>query len=487
MGTKNWDYLFPLDNMWMGKIYEIRDLNANSLEKGVKFERKEEGSSRFIIKLSYLQKDNLLDQSILAKLYWVFNRSLRGTNLESRYAIGYLRFPSMYSDWTDFKASAVDTPSVYTSQIFSNHFGNIDWYAGMRLNLSTDALYNPNASYDMFSLSHLDGVWGAFVKRPLIFGQTGIISYAGIIRTSSWFPEDYFQNQEIGTGIESQNLSVKYYYPLKFEFRRQDYPFQDKRIEAEMHFPFIFGTRLDLSLISQYQDLYRAMCSRNYGDVNAGIYLSKNYQEKQIGIQISLSQDNYKALEDFYLSRENIPADRQVPIIYADTLISDNAMENASELDQLSNILKMPWDVCYYTSKFINYTYEHNSLSAGWSNLFAPQEVFLLKKGNCTEQASFQQYLLNKNGYETAILGTLARDFFHAILVYRDPASGKWNAIDNAGSYKMYFTRADSYEELITKVFPGWFSIVVKGQDAKGLYEVDSTTKWYIQDWIEKE
>jgi hypothetical protein len=394
----------------------------------------------------------------------------------------------LYSDSTYYTASSIDAYSIYLSQIVSNNFFGIDWYAGARVNL-TSKKYQASATtgdYDAFSLSHFDEVCGASYKPDLGFGQKGVLSYSVLRRTGAFLPMDFFENQEIGTGIENQFLRVKYFYPLKFEIRRENYPFQDQRLECELHLPFFWESKLDANLIAQYQNLYNVMLSRNFWGLNAGIFASRNYQGGTVGLQVTLDQDNFGALADFYLSREQVPTTRSADVSSAWSALYDEEV-NVPTLDQLVNVLTNPRDVCWYTSQYIDYSNYHNYLSTGWSKLYTPEEVFQMKEGNCTEQANLQRYILQKHGYQTAILSGIARNFAHSILAYKDPATGKWNAINNSYYNEMYNTQADTYEELMDKVYPGWLSIVVKGDNGKGEYEIDSTTKWYLQDWFEKE
>ena len=490
LGTKDLDYVFQLDSNWSAKTYELRDLQETPLEEGVAFTQQRDDGSKMILQLSYLQKDNFLDQSILAKAYWIYNRPFMGVSLESRYALGFMNFPSMFPYWTDGQASPANTPATYMSQIISSSYRGIDWYTGLHINLTSDYLYNHSATwgYEMTAFSHIDGVWGLAYRKKLLFGPALSFSYTGLVRTADYLPMDWFQDQELGVGFEHPNFSLKYFYPLKFEYQRQDYPFQDKRFEGELHLPFILNTRLDLNIISQYQDLYRAMISRQNGNINYGIYAGKNYEEKQAGFQVSLAQDIFKALDDLYLSKEYIQP-RPVTWGYSPSppVSLTNNDVNVPTLDQLAKVLTTPEKADWYTYNYINYTSAHNYPWTGWSDFYSAQQVFDLKKGNCVEQADFQKYLLDKNGYETAILGTIGRDFWHSVLAYKDPHTGGWDAIDNSGSENMYYVQADNYEDLITSIFPGWMSIVVKGDDGKGVYQIDSTSKWYVQDWFEKE
>lgn len=292
LGTKNLDYYFPINLNSTGRVYINADIAGNPLEECFQYNQDNGDNKYFAFKYSVLQKDNLLEGSKLAKLSWQATHAVKAGEYEAKLAIGYFNFPSMYSAWTSFEAVPAETISIYTSHILSNNLNGIDWHIGLRGALSSD-IYAGNPSYDMLAFTHFDGLWGANYKKDLPFGQAGSLTYSGLIRTSAYLPLDYFQNQELGFGLENSLLSVKYFQPLKYEYKRENYPFQGRRAELNLHSSIPLALDCNFNLISPYEgnNIYMASAAKNFKEWTAGLFLSQNYSEKSLGFQISCNED----------------------------------------------------------------------------------------------------------------------------------------------------------------------------------------------------
>jgi len=160
-----------------------------------------------------------------------------------------------------------------------------------------------------------------------------------------------------------------------------------------------------------------------------------------------------------------------------------DAMKNMS-LDELKKILNTPEKVTAYLDYFVSYDHDRaNNNTAPYGSL-SPEEVANSKKGVCRDQHILVADLLKAQGIEAVQVGyASAGNTLHAIAVYKDPQTGKWNVIEYGN---IHYTQADTMEEAFNMVRPdAW--VYGKFDDGssnerraqKGVYYSPSASAYY--------
>jgi len=97
---------------------------------------------------------------------------------------------------------------------------------------------------------------------------------------------------------------------------------------------------------------------------------------------------------------------------------------------------------------------------------------------------NFESYVLRQHGYQSYILGFVTPEVSHAMCVYQDKNSGKWNVIDYD---RILLSRSDSPEGAIKNIYSNWFLVeLINPGDYTPVKQVDSMTRWMLTDWFEK-
>jgi hypothetical protein len=484
-GTEGFRYSFLINEAWSGKLYHIKDIRGESVEEGFSFK-----SGPFLFKTSKTSKDTILNNSTLTKAVWNYSFPLGASRLESKCVLGYMYLPSMFSSWTNFRPSQTSATVLHISQKIERETPMFDWNLEAKLNYVNNSTKYPYPdqldNVDVFSFTYLQSQAEILFKRPIVGGNTGILGSRGLARTSSYFPLDIFINQEIEVGISNSFLSMRYFYPTSLQLLRENYPYQGKRLElkAALELPFLLRLNSE-AVFGETDHVYSFILAKDLGHLNIGLMLNRDYFDQRIGIQCAIGEDNIVGLGKYYIAQESIP---NSPVTYAFVPAEpqfSEAVTAATSFDQLANNLDTPEKVAWYTADYIKYAPDHNNISGMWV-MYSPEEVFNNKKGNCTEKARFQANILNKHGYEVMLLCYQEREIPHAVAAYKDPITQKWNILENIGPY-LFYTQTKDPLAALTQTNPSWLSVTFKDISGKGLQQIDSTTKWYIQDWFEKD
>lgn len=158
-------------------------------------------------------------------------------------------------------------------------------------------------------------------------------------------------------------------------------------------------------------------------------------------------------------------------------------MKNMS-IDELKKVLNTPEKVTAYLAYFVKYDYDRVKNNTPPYGSLSPEEVVNSKKGVCRDQHILVTDLLKAQGIEAVQVGySAAGSTLHAIAVYKDPTTGKWNVIEYGN---IHYTQANTMEEAFNMVRPdAW--VYGKFEDGgskdrraqKGVYYSPSASEYY--------
>ncbi|MEW6557031.1 MAG: transglutaminase domain-containing protein [Elusimicrobiota bacterium] len=433
--------------------------------------------------LLYTRKNRLLDNSLFLKWQYKYHSDIRN-NLayQPEYGIGIFYLPGVFSVETDFEPQPATYLSVRTVQQFSvNRFltDGLAVKSAARFNLGSNPEFGLLGDYASGAFTHLQMDYGLNYIQELFPGSSMELDFSDIFRTSAYFPMDIFRNTEIGAGFKNKYLGLKYIYPLVFELIKDKYPYQDKRVQINLKKNWAeYDMQLE-SVFQQKRNWYSISAGKQLKSIYLKSYISKTNKNITGGICVSLGLDTLAF--NPYIHRDSVN-DKLQNFAYTENKNTLPANIDTYSLEQLKSTINTPQQAEEYVYNYIDYADDHNDFS-GLTKMYDPNYVFNNKRGNCTEQARLQAFLLDDNGYDMRIVGHISHRWAHTILYYKDLSTGRWKCVDNTQG-KEYYSDGDSIVELQNIVYPAWLSIVVKDKNAKGLYQVDSETKWYIQDWF---
>jgi hypothetical protein len=484
IGTKDLNYQFNMNQAMPGEMYLLKDIQGNILEYGAAL-----GLGGIDWKLAYSKKDNLLNNSLFFKGTKSGGFSLFGQPFSCYGFLGYAAMPSAYSLWTSFEASSTN---------FFVGGGDVEMLktwgtaTAFKSGLKGMMTYRPGATgNDASDIMFLDSLkWYNDLAYNFPLGAiNGVVAYDLDIRMATTVPFSLLYNQGPRIGIGANFWSLAYFYPVQEMYLREKYPYQGKRLEAGLKLPLPNAFRFDVGAVLPREGVSNVsvMFSKEMmPGLNASAFWSQNYVDNRVGIQIAFGEDSFDALGRTYLAKETV-TNRQSATVQTVTMTDPGV--NVPTLDDLVPLLTSPEAASWYGYTKLSYYDAHNGLS-GFFNLYTPQEVFSQKKGNCIEVSRLQAYLLSRNGYETKIVEFAARANPHALCLYKDRTTGKWNAIENNVTSNpapyVYQTNANNVADLLNAIYPGWFSYAVKDNNLAIIQQVDSTTKWYLNDWFEE-
>lgn len=121
-------------------------------------------------------------------------------------------------------------------------------------------------------------------------------------------------------------------------------------------------------------------------------------------------------------------------------------------VEELAQILKTPEQVVAYLDQFVTYDDDRLADAKGDYGSMTPNEVARLLKGVCRDQHPFVVSVMKEGqGVNGKTIGYASPETSHAIAVYQDPKSGKWNVIEYG---RIHYTQADSAEEAFDRIRP---------------------------------
>jgi len=436
--------------------------------------------------LLYTKKNKLIDDSLFLKYKFAYNKHIRSKLIYNpEYVAGVFYFPHIFTMKTNLDTESVILSAFRTRQrfLYNRFLINdlvIESSIGLNFGGNPKKAFINDYTYGAFTYLQLD--YGLGYLKSIYADYNLKLGFSDIFRNSAYLPVDIFRNTELETGVVSDNIDIIYAYPLVFELQKDNYPYQDKRLEI--------GLKKDMknyrikfeNIYQQKKNWHSLMVNKKVQAYNLEGYVSKAQKEISGGLNISWNFDiqSYNP----YMTRDNVKNELHN---FAYTSGRHTLPANIADysIEQLQGAINTPQQAEEYTYNYLSYSNDHNGF-AGLSTMYDPVNVFGNKRGNCTEQARLQAYLLADNGYDLRIVGHIGYRWAHAVLFYKDFITGHWKAFDNTEG-KEYYSEGDTIKELQDIVYPGWFSMVVKDKNAKGLYQIDSETRWYIQDWFNRQ
>jgi hypothetical protein len=119
---------------------------------------------------------------------------------------------------------------------------------------------------------------------------------------------------------------------------------------------------------------------------------------------------------------------------------------------ELAEILKTPEQIVANLSEFVTYDGARLADPEGDYGSLSPDEVARLLRGVCRDQHVFLVEAFKEGaGVEGRQIGYLSPDTSHAIAVFKDPATGRWNVAEYG---RIHYTQAASAEAAFEQVRP---------------------------------
>ncbi len=489
LGTKDLKYHFRSIGGFESNVYVLKDIHGNPLEEGIQLNR-----SDFEIKVSTFQKDNMLQGGVAGKISNWDKFPVWGQPATRKTTWAFFYLPSVFSADTSFQpklSSAIVFDRLLT---FGNKSSlaaaNLDWQLGINYRVGVDpSNISPFGDSDssskareaIFTYSLVKPFGNLSLRKPLPLQTNLLVSYSGFMQNAADVPFYLLKNYEGGLGLEHQNFKLVKYYPFTEEVKREQYPYEGERWQLEFNLPLPANFNFSGELVQKTSRVYSASLSRTFKNFDTGLFVAKDYLDRKIGLQISLGEETAQNIGNYYSRKETVPNSRSATVTTI-SLTNPPDVSGATTIDELAQIIDTPAKAVWYIGNEIEYNVPTNIM---WQ-LRSPEEVFAEKKGYCTESAGLQSYLLTQNGYETKIVSFVASNGMHTICIFKDKATGKWVGIDNGAQKQFYYdAQADNIADFMGSVYPARLSYITKNSSGDPQDQFDSTTKWYLMDWLE--
>ncbi|GEM_PF-3977306 len=280
------------------------------------------------------------------------------------------------------------------------------------------------------------------------------------------FPQTHFLQGEIEGKAGSVDFRASAYIPLATasnEFAA------DPKLRAEISAPYL----PILSAVVSPRGLEQLEATKSWAigsgwDATASASVVRPFDKPEYSAQVGLRysfgpksssrppQRATRPPEDY---RAEAPRPRQtseVPVGHPRLRDYFNRTEiqamRGKSVEELASLLKTPEQVVAYLEEFVRYDDDRLKDAKGDYGSMTPNEVARLLKGVCRDQHPFVVSVMKEGqGVNGKTIGYAAPDTSHAIALYQDPDSGKWNVIEYG---RIHYTRADSAEEAFDRIRP---------------------------------
>ena len=497
VGTSHLEVVHRFNSSLGARAYLHHDYQGHILDQSLEIK----GSS-FRFKLSNLGQDNLLKNSILAKIeYRTIRKISKRLVYEGTHGLGFFRLPSLFSYKTDFKPlplsvwafrlnESIRTPK---SMRLSKEL-TLAPRVGLRGVFSTDAEHSSSwrqivdYAEAVSAFSYLRGNLALRLNRKVGENLDAYSEYGGSIRTSAYAPITPLFNQEVSIGLKTEQVGanefgLSLHLPLQRDLIEDESLNQRRRVDYNLRRNWGDSWELNSEVEYGEGDYTTLILSllKSWGDFHIQAYFYRSPYGGSYGIQFQFGKGktDRNLISQIYEHRPNsrgqcfsfYPESPEPP---------DSSVWHSFE--KTVDWLDTPEKVAWYADLVLAYLYDHNDES-GLFNIYTPKEVFEKGGGNCTEKSCFQAYCLSRNGYEAYAVSFTARSIAHAVCVFKDKATGKWNVL-NTGEY--YKVETDNIEEALDRLFPGWISFdIIDPASTSTLTQVESITKRVILNWFE--
>ncbi|MEW6095587.1 MAG: hypothetical protein AB1567_03550 [bacterium] len=289
------------------------------------------------------------------------------------------------------------------------------------------------------------------------------------------------QNHEVSTLPKKLNIGIAFYEPLQLGLIREGYLHQGRRVEANLHTMNNWYLEGITRFGKEHKELFTlknytaVMLGRKFENSHLNLFWRKEKDDNRFGFEFRVGDKKSNLMQNILDKELNLPMNPSVyPINYP--WLKNPPDVKHSNFEETVAKLDTPEKAAWYTTNYFNYEDDDD-----YDN---PQEVFNTKRGNCVEQMGFQAYALRQHGYESYILQHIAIGSAHGICIYRDKASGKWNALSYGN---LYDAQAETPEELFSTTYPGWFLLVIRDpSNGKPKVQFDSASRNYVIKWLER-
>ncbi len=497
VGTSYLEIAHGFNSSLGARLYLHHDYKGHILDQGLEIK----GSS-FRFKLSNLGQDNLLKNSILAKIeYRTIKKISRRIVYEGTHGLGFFRLPSLFSCETDFKPLPLSVWAFRLSESLRTQRPMrlsrklaLTSEVGLKGVFSTDAEHSSSweqivdHAQAVSAFSYLQGNLGLRLNRRVRSNFDVYSEYRGSIRTSAYAPITPLFNQEVSIGFKTEEVrdnefGLSLHLPLQSDLIEAESLNQKRRINFNLSRGWGNSWQLSSKVAyaeDDYTDLILSLL-KSWGDSHIQAFLYHSPYGNSYGIQFLFRRGevNRDLISQIY---EHRPSFRG----YCPSICPHHPTPPDSSVwhsfEEMVNWLNTPEKVVWYANFVLAYLHDHNN-EGGLFNAYTPKEVFDRGGGNCTEKSGFQAYCLSRNGYEAYAVGFTARSITHAVCVFKDRNTGKWNVLDRG---KYYRVGADSIEEAMDRLFPGWISFdIIDPASISTLTQVESITKRVILNWFE--
>ncbi|MFA5879655.1 MAG: hypothetical protein WC860_05720 [Candidatus Margulisiibacteriota bacterium] len=430
----------------------------------------------------YSKKNQTLNNSLFLK--WQTKNNMKVSRIENyyaEYAIAGFYMPeamvninTLYDRKTSYLNLGLRTLQQYQNKNF--FINNLSTIINFRTNAWLDKPYG--------NLGYIQGDYNLTYTQN--FSNFNLaLSWQDLFRTSAYLPLSVIRNSYVNFAFKHDFFTLNYFYPIILQLLQTNYPFQKERIELNLN-NSIASFPLFLNIIYQmdYRNATWLMLKsyQKFNDAYFAPYLTYGGSDNQLLIGVSISEIKPEKAINFQEYSFNNYVDSIPQVKYTQSQGNlPNEIQNYS-YDDLRAAINTPEAAEEYTEKYINFAADHRDFS-GLFTIYSPEYVFKNKRGNCLEQSLFQAALLHGKVNDLRIVACSNSDYAHTILFYQEKNSNLWKAMDNT-TKRIYLEQAKTIEELENKIYPGWYTLVVKDEKGSNLYQVNSETNWYINDWF---
>lgn len=499
LGSREISYTYNLLQNLQGEVYLYQDRFGHPLEQGIQLDWNPKEEHTFILRISNIDKDNLLDDAILTKIEWVRQRSLWSKRIshDTKMGLGFFYLPSLFAEDSNYKPTLKKVLAYYGYDKFTNAkpiFLDKKHKNLLNLNLALDGIIaidpsEPRDGHVHSMFSYLRAGFGASLKREFTPNLDAGIGYNGFIQLDeSIAPLSLFiiQNHEVTTTFNLRlpkklKIGVSFYEPLRVGLIIQDYLHQGRRLKINLHTADNWYLEGITRFGNEHKELFTlknytaVILGKEFKNSHVNLFWRKEGNDNRYGFEFRFGEKKSNLMQNILDKERNIPVK---PSIYSKSYYWLKNSPDVKGLGFEETIAKLdtPEKAAWYTGNY--FTYEDDD---EYSN---PEEVFNTKRGNCVEQMGFESYVLRQHGYESYILQHIAIGSAHGIAMYKDKLTGKWNAL-NYGS--LYNAQANTPEELFSAIYPGWFLLVIRDpSNGKPKVQFDSASRNYVIKWLER-
>ncbi len=287
--------------------------------------------------------------------------------------------------------------------------------------------------------------------------------------------------------IDNLNINVFYNYPITVYEQStvdQDRSFMNHTFGESITYDVLKGWQL--GLVSAYNYYFRdidrltAYLSRVSEGYQVNLYYRYDTRPQNsyagLTVNIGLRPADKETPSDYYLKRygEYSKLDS-----YEDHDNYNLGYMEDYDFEDAIDELDTPDEIVEFTDQYFEYDVHDRGIPK------APEEIYYSRRGHCVDQMRFQAYCLKRHGYEAYVVQYFANGSAHAICIFRDKDTNKWDVLE----YNNYnHIQAENIEEVILNWrSPGAYEFHVANPEDFSLVKwVYSRTSQEVFNWFRK-